>query len=138
MSAQPCILVVDDDPDVAQILKVAFEAEGYRVCAAYGGDEALRKVQEVSPDLAILDIMMPGVDGYKVCQRLREDPETAHLPVLILTGRSRASDQLKAFDCGADDYVTKPASLGEIVDRVRALLYLSVRKVAYPFRPTVP
>ena len=123
MSSKARILIADDDPNVVCILKVTLEAEGYQVSTARDGGEALQMAREVRPDLAILDIMMPGLDGYKVCHYLRNDPVTAGMQVLMLTGKSGPRDQIKAFDNGADDYLTKSDSLDEIVSRVEALLW---------------
>lgn len=123
MSSKTCILVIDDDPNAVQMLKLTLEAEGYQVATASSGGEALRKVRERKPDLAIVDVMMLGIDGYQVCRYLRNDPHTADLPVLILTARAGGRDHAKGFDSGADDYLTKPATPQEIVNRVKALLW---------------
>ena len=114
------ILVVDDDPSVTSLLRRGFTYEGYEVHAAASGSKALVIAREKPPDLVILDIMMPGMDGLDVCRRLREaDPA---LPILMLTAKDAPADQIAGLDTGADDYVTKPFSFELLAARVRALL----------------
>ncbi|HET9949444.1 MAG TPA: response regulator transcription factor [Longimicrobiales bacterium] len=114
------ILLVEDNADLAFGLRAALEFEGYDVALAADGLEACRKVEEVEPDLILLDLMLPGLDGYEVLSRLRKDGDRT--PVLILTARGEEADVLSGFDRGADDYVTKPFSTAELLARVRALL----------------
>ena len=116
------ILVVDDDPNALRLISYALHREGFEVVAAQSGQEALRLVVEQPVDLIVLDIMMPQMDGYEVCQRLRENPDTARLPVIMLTAKSQVEDKVRGFKAGADDYVTKPVLPAELVARVRALL----------------
>jgi two-component system response regulator MprA len=114
------ILVVDDDPSVTSLLRRGFTYEGYEVHTAASGPEALVIAREKPPDLVVLDIMMPGMDGLDVCRRLREaDPA---LPILMLTAKDAPADQIAGLDTGADDYVTKPFSFELLAARVRALL----------------
>ena len=114
------ILVVDDDPSVTSLLRRGFTYEGYEVYAAASGSKALVIAREKPPDLVVLDIMMPGMDGLDVCRRLREaDPA---LPILMLTAKDAPADQIAGLDTGADDYVTKPFSFELLAARVRALL----------------
>lgn len=114
------ILVVDDDPAVTSLLKRGLSYEGFAVDTASSGEEALRIAREQPPDLVILDIMMPGMDGLEVLQRLRAaDPE---LPVLFLTARDAPADQVRGLEAGADDYVVKPFTFEVLVARVRVLL----------------
>lgn len=114
------LLVVDDDPAVTSLLRRGFSYEGYRVTVAASGKEALTLAREQPPDVVVLDIMMPGIDGLEVCRRLRQvDPA---LPILFLTARDATSDQVIGLDAGADDYVTKPFSFEVLNARVRALL----------------
>lgn len=114
------ILVVDDDPKITAFLRRALVLEGYEVAVAQTGADGLRSVAEAPPDLVILDIMMPGIDGMEVCRRLRAAGEG--MPVLLLTARDAVSDRVKGLDAGADDYLVKPFALEELLARVRALL----------------
>jgi DNA-binding response OmpR family regulator len=117
------ILAVDDNPAALMLIRCALGAEGYTVVTAADGHEALRKAREQQPDLVVLDLMMPGIDGYEVCRRLRTDPVTAHMPVLILSAKSQSSDQKMGFGVGADDYLTKPVLPSELVNRIESLLF---------------
>lgn len=114
------LLVVDDDPKITAFLRRALVLEGYEVAVAQTGADGLRSVAEAPPDLVILDIMMPGIDGIEVCRRLRAAGEG--MPVLLLTARDAVPDRVKGLDAGADDYLVKPFALEELLARVRALL----------------
>lgn len=116
----PRVLVVDDDPKITSFLRRGLALEGYDVTVSNSGADALHSVAENVPDLMILDIMMPGIDGLEVCRRVRSAGED--LPVLMLTARDTISDRVKGLDCGADDYLVKPFALEELLARVRALL----------------
>ncbi len=116
------ILVVDDDPDILQFVRLNLELDGFVVELAGGGREALEKAAEAPPDLMLLDVMMPEIDGLTVLRRLRSDPTTANIPVIVLTARSLAEDRVKGLDLGADDYITKPFDLEELIARVRTVL----------------
>lgn len=116
------ILIVDDTVDTVELLKKRFRADGYETAEAYDGEEGLRKVAECQPDLVVLDVMMPKLDGYAVCKCLKNDEATRHLPVLMLTAKSETSDKVKGLDIGADDYIAKPFDYKELVARVRSLL----------------
>lgn len=118
MSAR--ILVVDDDAKIASFLRRSLALEGYEVAVANSGTEGLRLFSESLPDLMILDVMMPGVDGIEVCKRIRAAGES--LPILMLTARDSLSDRVLGLDTGADDYLVKPFALEELLARVRALL----------------
>ena len=113
------LLVVDDDPKITSLLRRALGAEGYSVRTANGGGEGLARVRERLPDLVVLDLLMPGVDGMEVCQRLREESD---VPILILTAKDETQDRVRGLDTGADDYLVKPFELEELLARVRALL----------------
>ena len=114
------LLVVDDDPAVTSLLRRGFSYEGYKVSVASTGEEALSVAREDPPDLVVLDIMMPGIDGLEVCRRLHQaDPAP---PILLLTAKESPSDQVVGLDAGADDYVTKPFAFEVLNARVRALL----------------
>ena len=116
------ILVVEDDPSAARLVGYALEQEGYRVITASDGLEGLTKAQNEHPDLIVLDVMLPGLDGYDICQQLRQKPETAELPILMLSAKARQEDKDTGFKIGANDYLTKPADPSLIVAKVKALL----------------
>ena len=113
------ILVVDDDPMVASTVQRLLRPEGYEVQVALGGSAALAQAQERPPDLVVLDVMMPGMDGLEVCRRLRAEVGCL---ILLLTARSGAADRVRGLDTGADDYLVKPFAYAELLARVRALL----------------
>ncbi len=113
------IVVVDDDQDIRMILRANLEEEGYDVMEAPGGREALEIIRNNSPDLVVLDIMMPEVDGYDVLQELRSAPEYAELPVVLLTARRQESDVWEGWSAGADYYITKPFKMNELIQFIR-------------------
>ena len=113
------ILVVDDDPMVATTVQRVLRPEGYEVDVALGGPEALERARAHQPDLVVLDLMMPGIDGLEVCRQLRA---TGTVPILMLTARSGTADRVRGLDTGADDYLVKPFAYAELLARVRALL----------------
>lgn len=113
------IVVVDDDRDIRMILRANLEDEGYAVLEAGGGREALEIIKESDPDLVVLDIMMPEVDGYDVLQELRSTPEFADLPVVLLTARRQESDVWEGWSAGADYYITKPFKMDELLKFIR-------------------
>ena len=117
------ILVVEDTPSVAKLVATHLEAAGYHAEIALSGPEALQRLATGPlPDLILIDIMMPGMDGFELTSRIRSDPRTAQLPIIMLTARDAVEDKVRGFEAGADDYVTKPFSLRELVARVRAAL----------------
>ena len=116
------ILIVEDEQDILQLVKHYLEKEGFRPVTAMSGLEALKKVKEDKPDLVVLDLMLPEMDGLEVCKRLRSVPDTAMLPILMLTAIAEESDTIVGLELGADDYVTKPFSPKALVARVKALL----------------
>ncbi len=115
------ILVVDDDSKITQLLKRALSLEGYTVRTASSGEGGLDEAQAQDPDLVILDVLMPGMDGIEVCRRLRSSP-SADVPILLLTAKDDVGDRVRGLDGGADDYVVKPFALEELLARIRALL----------------
>jgi DNA-binding response OmpR family regulator len=116
------VLVVDDDPDVCDLVTYKLEQSGFEVRRASDGDAALREVAKRIPDLVLLDIMMPGISGLEVLERLRSDEATAVIPVVMLTAKAQENDVERGFQLGADDYVVKPFSPRELVRRVTAVL----------------
>ncbi len=116
------ILVIEDDPSALRLVGYALEPEGYQVITASDGLEGVRKARDEYPDLIILDIMLPGLDGYEVCQQLRKKPETAKLHILMLSAKAREIDKETGLKIGADDYLAKPADPSTIVAKVKALL----------------
>ena len=111
------VLVVDDEANIVDILRFNLQREGYEVLAAYDGSDGLRQAQTLSPDLILLDVMLPGMDGFQVCEALRKtDPLT---PVIMLTAREEERDRVMGLELGADDYVVKPFSVRELMARVR-------------------
>jgi DNA-binding response OmpR family regulator len=121
------ILVVEDDPDISELIAHYLSRAEHQVERLAHGGEATRRVRETSPDLVILDLMLPGLDGLMVCQALRSDPKTAAIPIIMLTARGEETDRVRGLELGADDYVTKPFSPKELVARVAALLRRSAR-----------
>jgi two-component system phosphate regulon response regulator PhoB len=119
---KPALLLVEDDRALADLLMWHFDREGYDVVRTADGDEALLLAEERTPDLVILDWMIEGVSGIEVCRRLRRRPETAHVPIIMLTARGEESDRIRGLETGADDYVTKPFSPRELLARVGAVL----------------
>ena len=113
------ILVVDDDPQIVSFLKRGLTYEGYTVDTASDGTEALARAREAEPDLVILDIMMPGIDGLEVSRRLRE---ASKVPIIMLTAKGTVTDRVKGLDSGADDYLVKPFAFDELLARIRAML----------------
>jgi len=116
------ILIVDDAVDTVELLKKRLRFEGYDTAEAYDGEEGLKLVAEYNPDLIILDVLMPKLDGYEVCQRLKSDENTKYIPVLMLTAKSEVADKVKGLDIGADHYLAKPFNYKELSARVRSLV----------------
>ena len=119
---QPYILVMEDEDALATLLQYNLEKEGYDVVVASDGEEGLVQIDERQPDLVLLDWMLPKVSGIEVCRRIRGRPETRNLPVIMLTARGEESDRVRGLDTGADDYLTKPFSMTELIARIRAVL----------------
>jgi DNA-binding response OmpR family regulator len=130
------VLVVEDEPDIRELVIHHLKREGYQVSAAASGEEALRQVLSAPPDLVLLDLMMPAMDGLEVCRRLRQDPSTAALPIVMLTAKGDEVDRVLGLEIGADDYVVKPFSPKELLARVRAVLRRS-RNATGPASTTV-
>ena len=119
------ILVVDDEMYIVNILDFSLDSEGFEVVNAANGEEALRRAVEVMPDLIVLDIMMPKIDGFEVCRALKAKDETKDIPIILLTAKDRDADRKKGEEVGADGYMSKPFSPTRLVDLVRELLAAS-------------
>ena len=116
------VLLVDDEPNIVLSLEFLLKQAGYEVRVARNGEEALKAVAERAPDLVVLDVMMPNLDGYHVCETIRADAKLRSVRILMLTAKSRDVEQEKARALGADDYITKPFSTRELVERVKTIL----------------
>lgn len=119
---KPRILIIDDDPAIADVLAINLQMAGYEVTKSLDGMQGQALAVQLSPDLILLDLMLPQVDGFTICQRLRRDPRTQDIPILMLTALSQTHNKVEGFNAGADDYLTKPFELEEMLARVRALL----------------
>jgi len=116
------ILVIEDDPGALRLAQYVLQYEGYEVLTATNGLAGLKKARSEQPDLVILDVMLPGVDGFEICHRLRAEPQTAQLPILMLSAKAQAVDLAMGLKVGADDYLSKPTDAAEIIRRVKKLL----------------
>ena len=121
MTSDPLVLVVDDLAQNVRLLEAVLSPKGFRVAKASSGEEALDVLSKEHPDVVLLDILMPGMDGYEVCRRIREDPGTAFLPVIMITA-SGEQEKIRAIESGADDFVNKPFDQAELLARVRSLV----------------
>ena len=119
---QPYVLVMEDEDALATLLSYNLEKEGYRVVVASDGEEGMLQIDERLPDLVLLDWMLPKLSGIEVCRRIRGRPETRNLPIIMLTARGEETDRVRGLDTGADDYMTKPFSMTELIARIRAVL----------------
>jgi len=126
------ILVIDDDLDSLKLIGLMLQRQGYEVSAAGGGTQGLAQAERERPDLILLDVMMPGIDGYELCRRLKSDPRLASIPVIIFTAKTSADDKIAGFEAGADDYLTKPTHPTELASRIKALLARSTAKGSAP------
>ncbi|HNQ02697.1 MAG TPA: phosphate regulon transcriptional regulator PhoB [Syntrophales bacterium] len=118
----PRILIVDDEKDIVDLVAYNLEKEGYEVLKAFDGETALSIVRTKRPDLVVLDLMLPGIQGLEVCRRLRADPELGSVPIVMLTAKGEEVDKVLGLEMGADDYITKPFSVKELAARVKAVL----------------
>jgi DNA-binding response OmpR family regulator len=121
-AGRPLVLVADDDPDILSLVAFRLERSGYEVVVARDGEQAVAAALERTPDIALLDVMMPKLDGYEAVARLRGNDATRHMPVILLTARVQDADIARGLEAGADDYVKKPFSTQELRDRVQAAL----------------
>jgi DNA-binding response OmpR family regulator len=116
------ILLVEDDPSVLRAISFILEKEGYQVLTAINGLDGLRKAKEEKPDLLILDVMLPGLDGFEVCHRLRAETQTAQLPILMLSAKGQAADKAMGLSVGANEYLTKPVERSVLLSTIETLL----------------
>ncbi len=114
------VLAVEDDKDILKLIAHNLEREGYEVTGATTGEDGIDAARSEKPDLILLDLMLPGIDGLEVCRRLKADPDTAHIPVIMVTAKGEDADVVTGFEHGADDYVTKPFSPKVLIARIRA------------------
>lgn len=119
------VLVVDDEPDLVRILEFGLRAAGYQVEIAADGQEGLKKAREIRPDIILLDLMLPKLDGYKVCRLLKFDERYRHIPIIILSARTQEGDQALAKEMGANRFITKPYEFSEILSHIEALVKAS-------------
>ena len=130
---RPCVLIVDDDLAIIKFLRANLKAEDYETLAAMDGVEALQTIEKELPDLVILDIMLPKIDGFEVCRQLRE---WSQMPIIMLSARGDEEDKVKCLDLGADDYITKPFGVGELIARVKAVSRRTEAAAAILDQPT--
>jgi two-component system response regulator MprA len=116
------VLVIDDEENIIELIKLGLKYEGFQVESAFDGPDGLAAAQRIDPDLIILDLMLPGMDGLEVCRQLRMNPTTRDIPVLMLTAKDEVQDRVTGLETGADDYLAKPFSFEEFVARIRAIL----------------
>ena len=116
------ILIVEDDPGVLRATSFILEKEGYQIITAQDGLEGLKKAKEDNPDLLILDVMLPGIDGFEICHSLRSEPQTADMPILMFSAKGQESDKATGLKMGADDYITKPVDREVLIERVASWL----------------
>jgi len=121
-SKKKTILIADDEPDIVETIKFLVEGEGFECLTAFDGEEALKLAKELSPDLVILDVMMPKINGYKVSRLLKFDAKYKHIPILMVTARTQEEDKLIGEETGADVYITKPFDIEEILEKINAYL----------------
>ncbi|MBI2095332.1 MAG: response regulator [Candidatus Omnitrophica bacterium] len=119
---KPRILLVDDEPNIIKVVGRRLEAEGFEVIPAMDGESAFEKARSGKPDLVILDLMLPGLNGYEVCRLLKAGAGTWNIPVIMLTARVQESDEARGFECGTDAYIGKPFRARELLDKIRQLL----------------
>jgi len=116
------ILIVDDEADLVETVRFPLEMEGFNVLVSYNGEDALNKARKESPDLIILDLMLPKLDGYKVCRLLKFDEKYKHIPILMLTAKTQEKDKILGMETGAEEYITKPFEMDYLMEKVKAYL----------------
>ncbi len=131
--AKPKILIVEDDPDISELIQFNLEKAGYQTVRAEDGEQALRLAQKHTPDLILLDLLLPGLNGLEVCRRLKRDPAMQHIPIMMVTAKGEEMDRVVGLELGADDYVVKPFSIREIILRIQKLLDRREKQAASSF-----
>jgi DNA-binding response OmpR family regulator len=116
------ILIVDDEMDLVETVRFPLELEGYHVLVSYNGEDALNQVRKENPDLILLDLMLPKLDGYKVCRLLKFDDRYKHIPILMLTAKFQEKDKVLGMETGANEYITKPLEMDDLLKKVKAYL----------------
>lgn len=116
------ILIVDDEVDLVETVRFPLEMEGYHVLVSYNGEDALNQARKESPDLILLDLMLPKLDGYKVCQLLKSDDQYKHIPILMLTAKSQEKDMVLGMETGANEYITKPFDIRDLLKKMKGHL----------------
>jgi two-component system alkaline phosphatase synthesis response regulator PhoP len=116
------VLIVDDEQDIVELVAYNLEKEGFKVLKAYNGEDALQTAQEKAPEVILLDLMLPGIQGLEVCKQLRENPKTTSISIIMLTAKGGEIDRILGLELGADDYIAKPFSVKELIARVKAVL----------------
>lgn len=122
MDKKKKILLIDDEEDLVEELGLCLEGTGYEVVISHDGQEGLEKVRREKPDLILLDVFMPEVNGFQVCHDLKKDPATQSIPIIILTAMAQEKDKSWGKECGADEYITKPCEMGELLSKIKRLL----------------
>jgi DNA-binding response OmpR family regulator len=120
--SQKKILVVDDEADLVETIRFPLEMEGFNVLTSYNGEDALNQARKETPDLILLDLMLPKLDGYKICRLLKFDEKYKHIPILMLTAKTQEKDKLLGKETGADEFITKPFEMDELIKKVKAYL----------------
>ncbi len=120
--AKPKVLVIEDEPDILEVIQYNLEREGHKVIACRNGEQGLSRIRTDNPDLVILDLMLPGMDGVEVCRQVKSDPVTRSIPIVMVTAKGEESDIVLGLGIGADDYITKPFSPRELVARIKVVL----------------
>ncbi|MCC7062552.1 MAG: response regulator transcription factor [Planctomycetes bacterium] len=120
--AKPKVMVIEDEPDILEVIQYNLEREGHKVIACRNGEQGLSRIRTDNPDLVILDLMLPGMDGVEVCRQVKSDPVTKAIPIIMVTAKSEESDIVLGLGIGADDYICKPFSTRELIARVKVVL----------------
>jgi len=128
------ILVVDDENDIVELLQYNLEKEGYRISCAFSGEKCLEFIKTKLPDLVLLDLMLPEIDGLDVCKVLKNNPQTSSIPIIMLTAKGEETDIVLGLELGADDYITKPFNLRELLARVKAVLRRTKNNISPPLK----
>ena len=128
------ILVVDDEKDIVELLQYNLEKEGYKISAVFSGEQCLENVKTELPDLILLDLMLPEIDGLDVCKILKNNPQTSHIPIIMLTAKGEETDIVLGLELGADDYITKPFKVRELLARLKAVLRRAKNNISPLFK----